>query len=51
MKKRSRSWTGLLLMNAERRAQYSRPAGGSVSITLPDMEANLFGLGLRSLNG
>ena len=52
MKKRSRSCTGLLLMKAESRAQNSSPCGGSVLIALPDMETNLFGLGLlRSLYG
>ena len=52
MKKRSRSCTGLLLMNADSRAQYSMPSGGIVSIFGPDIETALFGLGLsRSLHG
>ena len=51
MKKRSCSWTGLLLMTVASRAQYSMPPGGVVSIGLPEIETNLFGLGLPALGG
>ena len=43
---------GLLLMKFERVSQKASPFVGSVSMTFPDIETNLFGLGLsRSLYG
>ena len=52
MKKRSRFCTGLLLMNAERRDQNSMPVAGVESIAFPEIDTNLFGVGLfRSLYG
>jgi hypothetical protein len=39
-------------MNPDRRSQNAIPLGGVVSMTFPDMETNLFGLGLLlALNG
>ena len=39
-------------MTAASRAQNSMPPGGVVSISLPEIEMNLFGLGYsRSLHG
>ena len=52
MKNRSCSCTGLLLMTVASRFQNSIPPGGVVSMSLPVIDTNVFGVGLsRSLHG